>query len=151
MQYDYLDPLAFGSPLAYGPGAETLTLSYAGSPPASFGTASFNVVYPPLVAVGQNVSLSVSSSAGTALFNPPVSISGGNPSYSILLTGVSDSRFGPPFINNGTAGAQIQITVSQFTPGGTYSCIVSMTITDHSTPTAQTVSLTGTLSITITP
>src|SRR5208282_3228232 len=54
MQYDYLDPLAFGSPLAYGPGAETLTLSYAGSPPASFGTASFNVVYPPLVAVGQN-------------------------------------------------------------------------------------------------
>jgi hypothetical protein len=135
MLYDY-------TPLVIG--AETITLSYAGSPPTTWGFVSFNVVYSTLQAVGQNVSVSVNATATTGVFNPPVTVSGGNPPYVVSLIGFSDARFS-------AVGGKVQITVSNFTPGGTYACIVSMTVTDTESPTPQSVTVSGTLNIMILP
>jgi hypothetical protein len=122
------------------------TITSSGNPITGL-PATLAIVYSTLVATGTMPSTNtVSEYALTATFPAPVSIVGGNPPYSIDIVGESDSRFVP--VNNNTANAQLMITVNQFAPGGTYTCSVSMTVSDTET-SPQTSSTTGVLTVTI--
>jgi len=135
MLFDYQDNVV---------GTDTVTLKHNLN---IFATAPVAIVYPVLVASGTTPpTQSVSEYAVTAVFAVPIFILGGNPPYSLNISGESDARFVP--INNPGANAALQITVSQFAPGGTYSCQVSTVVTDtESTPMSSTA--TGTLSVAI--
>lgn len=110
-------------------------------------TAPLTIVYPTLIATGTTPPVqTVSEYATTATFQPPISIAGGNPPYSINVTGESDPRFTP--VNNPGANAGLQITVSQFAAGGTYACQVNAVVSDTES-VAQTSQATGTLTVAI--
>ena len=132
MAYDYLPT---------GPGSDTLTFNNVAFPDSLVITE----VYPSLSAAGSTVPYSVSEYTVTQTMAAPVTISGGAPPYSINITGVSDSRF--TTVNNGTANAKLQITISQFAASTTpYNCNVSMTISDSA---SNTINVTGQLQVTI--
>jgi len=133
MSYDYRPT---------GAGVDTLTFNNV----AFTDTLTITDVYPTLVATWVPLSsVLVSEYTVTQTLSLPITISGGDAPYTYNITGVSDSRFVP--INNGTSSAQLQITVSQFTPSTTpYVCNVTVTVTDSA---SNTTNVSGTLSVTI--
>ena len=135
MLFDYEDSIV---------GSDTVALKHNLN---TFQTAPLTIVYPTLVATGTAPAVqTVSEYASTATFQPPVSVAGGNPPYSINIAGESDPRFTP--INNPGPNAALQISVSQFAAGGTYPCQVNMVVTDtESVPMTSTT--TGTLAVAI--
>jgi hypothetical protein len=125
-------------------GSDTVTLKHNSN---IFATAPLTIVYPTLVATGTSpAAQTVSEYATTAVFQPPVSIAGGNAPFIIDITGESDPRFVPQ--NNPGVNATLQITVSQFAAGGTYACQVNTVVTDTE-GSPQTSTTTGTVTVTI--
>ena len=131
MEYDYFPT---------GAGMDTLSFNNVAFPDSLVITEG----YPQLVVVGTTLPFTVSEYTVTQTFNPPVQISGGNPPYTITITGVSDPRF--TILNNGTASAALSITVANFLSGSTYNCNVSMTVADSA---SNSTTVTGQLQVTI--
>ena len=130
MDYDYLPT---------GAGVDTLSFNNSSFPDAVTVTDS----YPKLTATGITAPpVTPSEYVVTQTISLPITISGGNPPYSINVTGVSDSRFVPT--NNGTSNAALQITVAQFAVGVPTTCSVAMVVTDSA---SNTTSVTGTVTV----
>jgi len=105
-----------------------------------------------LVATALPTTQNISEYTVEANLSLPVQISGGAAPYSIKVSSVSDSRFQPvdangDVVSGTTPCTGLQISVSQFTAGSSYSCLVSMMVSDSSN---QTVSVSGTVTVFIT-
>jgi hypothetical protein len=132
MSYDYIPT---------GSGTDTLTFNNS----AFTDSVTITETYSALVATARTIAVSVSEYTVTQVLALPVTISGGNPPYSISITGVTDSRF--VAINSGTPSAALQVTVNEFAASTTpYICNVPMVITDNA---SNSVNVTGQVQLTV--